>query len=77
MLKVLAWFVSSDTKYFQTAAKILKQQHNGIEFVGVTASVEFSLAIDDKKVNFIPLAEVDGGGGIMMFCSSSVQKKSA
>ncbi len=64
MLKILAWVVSNDGRFFQGAINILERQHNGIEVVGVTASVPIQLAKDGKKVNFIPLSEVDGGGGL-------------
>ena len=62
MLKILAWVVSNDSRFFNGALNILERQHNGVEVVGVTASVPIHLVKDGKKVNFIPLAEVDGGG---------------
>lgn len=63
MLKVLAWVVSNDGRFFNGAINILERQHNGIELVGVTANAPIQLAKNGKKVNFIPLAEVDQGGG--------------
>ena len=62
MIKVLTWVVSNDSRFFNGAMNILERQHNGVEVVGVTASVPIHLVKDGKKVNFIPLAEVDGGG---------------
>lgn len=45
MLKILAWFVSTDTKYFQPALKILERQHNGINLVGAVTAEEI-LTVD-------------------------------
>ncbi|MBR4642668.1 MAG: DUF1919 domain-containing protein [Selenomonadaceae bacterium] len=60
MLKILTWVVSNDSRFFNGAMNILERQHNGVEVVGVTANVP--IVKDGKKVTFIPLAEVDGGG---------------
>lgn len=69
MLKVLLWVVSNDGRFFQGAMNILERQHNGLELVGVTAGAPIQLAKDGKIVPFVSLAEVDGGGGIMIYCS--------
>lgn len=63
MLKVLAWVVSNDGRFFNGAINILERQHNGIEIIGVTANAPIQLTKDGRKVTFIPLAEVDQGGG--------------
>lgn len=44
MLKIFVWFVSDDTKNFQTAAKILERQHGGVELVGTATGSEISTA---------------------------------
>ena len=75
MLKVLFWIVSNDSRFFNGAMNILERQHNGLEIVGVTASVPIQLNKNGKIVNFIPLNEVDGGG--IMKSSLSEQDKSA
>lgn len=64
MIKVLVWKFSDDTGFQDKAIKILEQQHNGVEIVGVTAETETTLVYEGKNVTFIPLAEVDGGGGL-------------
>lgn len=67
MLKVLLWVVLDDGRFLQDAVNILSQQHNGIELVGVTANEEISLDKDGEIVPFIPLAEINmGGGGYMI-----------
>ena len=76
MLKILLWVVSQDGRFFNGAMKILERQHNGLEVVGVTAGVPIHLAKDVKKVDFIPLDKVDGGG-ITTFSSSSAREHSA
>ena len=75
MLKVLIWIVSNDGRFFNAAMNILERQHNGVEVVAVTAGAPIHLVKDGKKVDFIPLDKVSGGG--MMSCLSSAQKKSA
>ena len=77
MLKILLWVVSNDVRFFQNAANILEQQHNGLEVVGVTAATPVQLNQGDKIIPFVPLAEVATAGGGMMSCSSSAQKISA
>ena len=62
MLKVLIWRVSNDTSFQDKTIKILEQQHNGIEIVGVTADAENSLIYEGKKVTLIPFTEVNRGG---------------
>ena len=62
MLKILLWVVSQDGRFLNGALKILERQHNGVEVVGVTAGVPIQLVKDGKKVDFIPLDKVDGGG---------------
>ena len=47
MLKILPWFVSTDTKFFKDAMKILERQQNGLELVGSAAGEEI-IAIDEK-----------------------------
>ena len=64
MLKILLWVVSQDGRFLNGALKILERQHNGVEVVGVTAGVPIQLVKDGKKVDFIPLDKVDGGGGL-------------
>ena len=58
MKKILLWFVSNDVKLLETATKILERQHNGLEFVGVTANVAIKLQRDEKNLPFVPLTEV-------------------
>ncbi|MBR2732958.1 MAG: hypothetical protein IKD80_01745 [Selenomonadaceae bacterium] len=58
MLKILLWVVANDGRFFNDALNILARQHGGIEFVGVTASAPVQLTNGDKKITFIPLAEV-------------------
>ena len=65
MLKALIWVVSNDRRFFNGAMNILERQHNGLEVVGVTASVPINLVKDGRNVTFVPLAEVDGGGIII------------
>lgn len=77
MIKVFIWRVSNDTSFQDKAIKILEQQHNGIEIVGVTADAETSLIYEGKNVTFIPFTEVNRGGGGMILSSSSVQDKAA
>ena len=67
MLKILAWVVSNDGRFFQGAINILERQHNGVELVGVTAGAPIQLAKDGKIVPFVSLAEVDRGGVMMSF----------
>lgn len=62
MLKILLWVVSNDGRFFNGAMQILERQHNGIDLVGVTANVPIQLTKNGEKVNFIPFAEVNGGG---------------
>ena len=62
MLKILLWVVSNDGRFFNGAMQILERQHNGVDLVGITANAPIQLTKNDKKVNFIPLAEVNGGG---------------
>ncbi len=62
MLKALIWVVSNDGRFFNGAINILERQHNGLELVGVTANAPIQLAKDGKKVTFLPLDKVDGGG---------------
>ncbi len=77
MLKILLWVVANDDKFFNDALNILARQHGGIEFVGVTASAPIQLATGDKKIPFIPLAEVGRvKGGVMTFYLSSAHGKS-
>lgn len=76
MLKILLWVVSNDGRFFNGAINILERQHNGIDLVGITANAPIQLTKNDKKVNFIPLAEVNGGGSLI-FCSSSVPNRLA
>ncbi|MBQ4404808.1 MAG: hypothetical protein II857_10435 [Selenomonadaceae bacterium] len=64
MLKVLAWVVSNDGRFFQGAINILERQHNGVEVVGVTAGAPIRLTKNGKIVPFVSLSEVDGGGGL-------------
>ena len=66
MLKVLAWVVSNDGRYFKSAVNILERQHKGVDLVGVTANKEFSLQKDGKKIPFIPLAELKRFGGVTL-----------
>ena len=66
MIKVLVWQVSDNKQYLDDALKILERQHNGIELVGVTADAETSFVYEGRNVTFVPLAEVDGGGGSMI-----------
>ena len=58
MKKVLLWFFSYDGKFLNSAAEILERQHNGLEVIGVTASVPISLQRYGKNVSFIPLDKV-------------------
>ncbi|MBR3747196.1 MAG: DUF1919 domain-containing protein [Selenomonadaceae bacterium] len=58
MKKVLLWFFSNDGKFLNSAAEILERQHNGLEVIGVTASVPISLQRYGKNVSFIPLDKV-------------------
>lgn len=71
MIKVLIWRVSNDTGFQDKAIKILEQQHDGVEIVGVTAEAETTLAYEGKNVAFIPLTEVYRGGGIISSSSSA------
>lgn len=77
MLKTFLWIVSNDGRFFQGAVKILERQHNGIEIVGVTAHVPINIAVNGKNIPFVPLNKLDALGGVMTFCLSSAQDKSA
>ncbi|MCR5833573.1 MAG: DUF4422 domain-containing protein [Selenomonadaceae bacterium] len=57
MLKILAWIVSNDSRYFNAALNILARQHNGVDIVAVTANTPINLASNGKKIPFVPLAE--------------------
>lgn len=61
MLKILVWLATNDIRFFNGALNILERQQNGIELVGITAETETSLVYEGRKVNFIPLAEVNEG----------------
>ena len=63
MLKALVWIVSNDGRFFNGAMNILERQHNGLDIVGVTATVPIQLNKDGKKIPFIPLNEVNKIGG--------------
>ena len=58
MLKILLWVVSNDGRFFNGALNILARQYNGIMLVGATAGAPIQLVTGDKKIPFIPLAEV-------------------
>lgn len=75
MLKVLVWQFSINKKpIIESALKILDQQHDGIELVGITAETETPLVYEGKNVTFIPLSEANGGGGMMLFSSLACAK---
>ena len=59
MLKVLIWVVSNDRRFFNGAMNILERQHNGVELVGVTASVPINLVKDGKITKDILTAHTD------------------
>ena len=58
MLKIFMWIVADDGSFFDGALNILERQHNGIDVIGVTAGAPIQLVTGDKKIPFIPLAEV-------------------
>ena len=62
MKKIFIWMVSNDIRFLNAAVNILERQHNGVEIIGVTVPAEINFVWDDRKVPFIPLDKLTGGG---------------
>ena len=76
--RIVVWVVSNDNRFIGGALNILERQFNGVELVGVTANVKI-VATDNhgRAVSFIPLQELSGNGGGMIFFLLPARKKSA
>ena len=47
--RIVIWIVSDDGRYIVNAINILERQHNGVEILGVTASLLFSDLPDAER----------------------------